>query len=174
MSTTGCIDWIRMYPTGFAVNKAIGFYKRYTMDVVKTVTDWPVIVQGALGSALFWAILELGQLSIRKLAERVNHDKKTANWFALAAHEASGDSGARARFICLYGAMHYLLKGFVITVLSWAVSPLLDIFAAVGYLISAYFFFRALAFVPHTASLGPIAERKQRFKESITKILQDN
>ncbi|MBK1685726.1 hypothetical protein [Rhodoferax fermentans] len=140
------------------------------MDIVKTITDWPVIVQGALGSALFWAILEIGQRGVRKFAARLGSDKKTANWFALAAHETSGEVGAQARFFCLYGAMHYVLKGLVVTVLSWAVSPLLDIFAAVGYLIATYFFFRALAFVPHTASLGPIAERRQRFKESIAEM----
>lgn len=137
------------------------------MDIVKTVTDWPVIVQGALGSALFWAILEIGQRSIRRVAARLGSDKKTANWFALAAHEASGEGGAKARFICLYGAMHYVLKGLIVTVLSWAVSPLLDVFAVVGYLIAAFFFFRALAFVPHTASLGPIPERRRRFNESL-------
>ena len=140
------------------------------MDIVKTVTDWPIIVQGALSSGLFWAILEIGQRSFRKFAECVGRDKKTANWFALAAHEASGEARAHARFICLYGALHYVLKGLVITVLSLAVSPFLDIFAAAGYSIAAYFFFRALAFVPHTASLGPIAERRQRFKESIAEM----
>lgn len=66
--------------------------------------------------------------------------------------------------------MHYVLKGLVVTVLSWAVSPLLDVFAAVGFLIAAYFFFRALAFVPHTASLGPISDRRQRFEESIAEL----
>lgn len=137
------------------------------MDILKTVTDWPVIVQGALGSALFWAILEIGQRSLRKFAERVGDDKKTANWFALAAHETLGEVGAQARFFCLYGAVHYIVKGLIITVLSCAVLPLLHIFAVVGYLIAAYFFFRALAFVPHTTSLGPIAERRQRFNESI-------
>lgn len=140
------------------------------MDIIKTVTDWPVIVQGALGSALFWAILEVGQKGVRKFAARLGRDKKTANWFALAAHEASGEAGAQARFICLYGAMHYVLKGLVVTVLSLAVSPLLDVFAAVGYVIAAYFFFRALAFVPHTASLGPITERRRRFAESIAEV----
>jgi hypothetical protein len=68
--------------------------------------------------------------------------------------------------MCLYSALHYVLKGLVITVLSLPVSPFLDIFAAPGY-----FFFRALAFVSHTASLGPIAERRQRFKESIAEMM---
>lgn len=140
------------------------------MDIVKVVTDWPVIVQGALGSALFWAILEIGQRSVRKFATRLGSDKKTANWFALAAHEASGEAKAHARFICLYGAMHYVLKGLIVAILSWAISPLLDVFAAVGYLIAAYFFFRALAFVPHTASLGSIPERRRRFEAGVAEV----
>ena len=137
------------------------------MDIVKSVTDWPVIVQGALGSALFWAILEIGQRGIRRIASRLGDDKETANWFALAAHELSGEPGAHVRFICLYGAIHYFLKGLIVTVLSWAVLPLLDVFAVAGYVIAAYFFFRALAFVPHTSSLGSGPERRRRFEESI-------
>lgn len=139
------------------------------MEILKIVTDWPVIVQGALGSALFWAILDVGQRIVRRIASRLGSDKETANWFALAAHEASGEMGNKARFFCIYGAMHYVLKGLIVTVLSWAVSPLLDVFAAAGYLIAAYFYFRALAFVPHTASLGPIPERSRRFNESLSK-----
>jgi hypothetical protein len=139
------------------------------MDIVKTVTDWPVIVQGALGSALFWAILEIGQRIARRIAARLGSDRETANWFALAGHEASGEPGAKARFFCIYGAMHYFLKGLIVFVLSWAVSPLLDVFASVGYLIAAYFFFRALAFVPHTNTLGSIPERRRRFEESIAR-----
>jgi hypothetical protein len=140
------------------------------MEIIKTVTDWPVIVQGALGSALFWAVLEIGQRAVKRASARLGKDLETANWFAMAAHDGTGSLRANAQFFCVYGALHYILKGFVVTALSLVVSPWIDVFATVGYLISAYFFFRALAFVPHTASLGPIHEREKRFAESLEKL----
>jgi hypothetical protein len=141
------------------------------MNIIQTITDWPVIIQGALGSALFWAILEFGQRGTKGIAARLSDDKKTANWFALAAHEAAPQVAVEARFFCFYGALHYIVKALIVAVLSWAVSPLLDIVASAGYLISAYFLFRALAFVPHTKSLGTSDERKKRFKESLVQLL---
>ena len=143
------------------------------MDLIKTITDWPVIIQGALGSALFWAIIEFGQRVARRTADRLSKDKVTANWFALAAHEAPPPMVEHARFICLYGSLHYMLKALVTIAVSFAINPILDVFASVGYLISVYFLFRALAFVPHTASFGPIADRKKRFLASVASVLKE-
>lgn len=144
------------------------------MDIIiKTVTDWPVIVQGALGSALFWIILELGQRVVRRAGERLGKDLDTANWYARVAHDGAGSFRAGAQFFCVYGALHYILKGLVVTMLSLVVAPLIEVFATVGFLIAVYFFFRALAFVPHTASLGPIPVRKQRFAERLAKMDAD-
>lgn len=137
------------------------------MDLIKTITDWPVIVQGALGSALFWAFLEVGQRSVRRIAARLGEDKRTANWFALAALEATGEVRSEAQFTCLYAALHYLLKALLITVMSLAIGGLIDVFASVGYLIAVYFLFRALAYVPHVSSFGPAVDREQKFQESL-------
>ena len=85
------------------------------IEVFKTVTDWPVIVQGALGSALFWVILEGGQRAMRSLKSRLGSDWETANWWSLAAHEApEGPPRDKARFFCLYGAAHYALKAMIV------------------------------------------------------------
>lgn len=143
------------------------------MDIVKTVTDWPVIVQGALGSALFWAILELGQRGLRQLANKLSSDKETANWFALAALEASPPLRENARYMCLYAAMHYLLKASIVATLSLAVSSFINVFATVGYLIAVYLLFRALAYVPHTSTFGPIKERPKKFEDSVKAVAQE-
>lgn len=137
------------------------------MDIVKTVTDWPVIIQGALGSALFWAILEFGQRGLRRLTSKLSLDNETANWFALASLEASPPLREKARYMCLYAALHYLLKAGVVLILSLVVSPVIDVFATVGYLIAVYWLFRALAYVPHIETFGPINERAKKFDDSI-------
>jgi hypothetical protein len=133
------------------------------MDIINTVTDWPVIIQGALGSAMFWAVLEVGQRLLKRAATRLSSDKKAANWWALSAHEARGELAQKARFMCIYAAIHYLLKAGVVTAISLAIGSAIEVFSSVGYLIAAYFLFRALAFVPHTTSWGSSEGRKRAF-----------
>jgi hypothetical protein len=135
------------------------------MDILKTVTDWPVIVQGALGSALFWAVLEIGQRLAKKAAARVTNDRWAANSFALTALEGKGEFGDFCRFMCLYAALHYVVKAAIVAVLSLAIGSVADVFASAGYLIAVYFLFRALAFVPHTTSWGPLDVRKKMFQQ---------
>ena len=84
------------------------------MDMIKTITDWPAIVQGVLGSALFWIILELGQQSFRHISTKLGKDKTTAKSFALTAHEAVGELQVTARFFCLYGSAHYFVKAMIV------------------------------------------------------------
>jgi hypothetical protein len=145
------------------------------MDFIKTISDWPVIVQGALGSALFWLVLELGQRVTRRLAAKVGHDRKTANWFSLAAHiSPAGPGRDTARFFTLYGAIHYGLKGAIVTALSAALGGLLDVFASVGYLMAVYFFFRALSYVPHSSSHGTKEQQEKKFEQSRAEIRARN
>ena len=137
------------------------------MDIIKSVTDWPVIVQGALGSALFWAVLELGQRTAKRAATRLSADRKTGNNWALMAHEAKGSVAVEARFMCMYAALHYLLKAGVVAALSLALGSAIEVFSSVGFLISTYFLFRALSFVPHTTSWGSLEDRKNAFQRFI-------
>lgn len=137
------------------------------MNLISAITDWPVILQGVVGSAFFWLILEVGQRLVRKIGSKVGEDKETANLYALAAYEASSPAlVAEARFVCLYGAMHYALKALLVAAMSAFFAPFLDIFAAAGYLFSVYFLFRALSYVPRVRSMGNKAQRVERFKNA--------
>ncbi|GAB3368112.1 MULTISPECIES: hypothetical protein [Giesbergeria] len=137
------------------------------MDIIKTITDWPVIVQGALGSALFWAVLELGQRIVKRIASRLSTDYKAGSTWALMAHEAEGPLAHDSRFICMYAALHYLLKAGIVSALSLALGNAIEVFSSVGFLIAMYFLFRALSYVPHTSSWGSLEDRKQAFQTLI-------
>ena len=137
------------------------------MDIIKTITDWPVIVQGALGSALFWAVLELGQRLVKRIATRLSADRKTGSDWALMAHEAKGLFAQEARFMCMYAALHYLLKAGIVSALSLALGSAIEVFSSVGFLIATYFLFRALSYVPHTTIWGTLEDRKQAFQSLI-------
>ena len=138
------------------------------MDIIKPITDWPVIIQGALGSALFWLVLEVGQRATKRISAKLSKDRKTASWFSLAAHAAPpGPMQEAGRFFPIYGAIHYALKGTIIVVISAALGGVLDVFSFVGYVMAIYFYFRALSYVPHSSSLGTTEEQEARFNGSL-------
>ena len=81
------------------------------MEIINAITEWPVIIQGALGSALFWLIIETGQRTTRKFSAKLGEDHRTANWFSLAAHEAPpGNTRETARFFVFTVLYITLLK----------------------------------------------------------------
>lgn len=135
-------------------------------EIIVAITNWPIILQGVLGSALFWVVLELGQRGTRRMMGRFGKDKQTANWFAAAAHSLpAGEALEQARFVCLYGATHYAAKGFIVAILSVALAGFVQVIAIVGFLISGYFFFRALSFVPHSSKFPDSV--RNRFLEDL-------
>ena len=125
------------------------------MDIFEEILKWPIIVQGALGSALFWLVLLLGQKSTNFLASKVSSDKQVATFFChLAKSAPNQDQKVRGFFYCLYGAFHYFLKAFIVIVLALLISPYNHVASIAGYLISLYFLFRSLSYVQHFSSLG--------------------
>jgi hypothetical protein len=142
------------------------------MSIPEFIQSWPVIIQGALGSALFWLILVLGQKSVQFITSKLRKDKETAEFFALMAwsHKTHyPDSNTRAFFTCLYSAIHYLVKAIIIIIVAWLSSPLSQVFWIAGNIISIYFLFRALSSVPHLASLGDVDARlDQIFKSGLS------
>jgi hypothetical protein len=132
------------------------------MAILEMVQDWPVIVQGALGSALFALVLFLGQSTTRFLTTRLRAEKETAEFFALVAWSNKrpyAERSTRGFFTCIYAALHFFLKAMIVLVLAWIVSPLNYVIAVVGYLISLYYLFRALSRVPHLSDLGNVDSR---------------
>ena len=140
------------------------------MNIIETITDWPVIFQGVLGSALFWFILATGQLTFRYIITKLDKDRTSATAYALLAYDAPPELKELGRFFCLYGAFHYTIKALIVFVVSFAIEDLVQTFAIVGYFLATYFLFRALSFVPHSDSLGSSDERKKKLKDILSKI----
>jgi len=136
------------------------------MDIFNTILKWPVIIQGALGSGLFWLLLLAGQVFVDKLSAKLNKDKQTGRDVALLARaESNRKMAAEAFFSCLYGSLHYFIKAMIVIVLALLISPINHVISIVGYLISVYFLFRALSWVPHFDTFGTMEEAKEKLKK---------
>ena len=120
------------------------------MEIIGKILEWPIIVQGALGSGLFWLVLFAGQKITNKISEKWNSDKKTANYFAKSFSATKHEAVRHLAFqSSMYGVLHYFTKSILIVVLSFIFGEFIPLFQTLGLIISLYFLFRTLSYVPH-------------------------
>ena len=126
------------------------------MELINEILKWPVIIQGALGSFLFWLIFTLTQKASSSLISKLKGEKEVGKFFAKSAHDAFYeklyDASNYAFFVSIYAALHYFLKFVLALFIALLVSNLIPVFGYIGYLFGAYFLFRSMSYVPHFAT----------------------
>jgi hypothetical protein len=121
-------------------------------ELVEAIKAWPVIVQGALGSALFWLILLVGQKLATRLASWQSTRSKRArrNWLVnerakcLAGLAPSAETFATYATILLYRASRPLCRSLLWLVLGLAFEALFFPAGLVGYIGALYYLFKAI------------------------------
>ncbi|MCZ8014493.1 MAG: hypothetical protein O9274_02230 [Limnobacter sp.] len=123
------------------------------MELLQKVLDLPVIVQGALGSALFWLVLELGQWVARQASStraKLGKQDQTATQIALASVLEKSPEARRFAFQgMVHGALHYTVKALIFLAMGLSIQPIVPVVGTVGILAALIFLFRALAYVPN-------------------------
>ena len=123
------------------------------MEILNSINSLPVIVQGALGSGLFWLTLKIGHGCLSFVSEKISKlqkRKQTALYIALGA--ALDDSQETREFLfqgMVHGALHYFVVAVVFIILALLFQNFLPVFSTVGYLGALFFAFRSLCFVPN-------------------------
>jgi hypothetical protein len=121
------------------------------MDVfVKQVLEWPVIIQGALGSALFAFILYLGQKVSYFISVKISNLSRQNKINALLVEKVKyqitqNENEERSAHIgiLVYGALKSLTLGFILITLGLAFETIIPIFGLVGYLGALIYLFEA-------------------------------
>jgi hypothetical protein len=91
------------------------------------VGEWPVIIQGALGSALFWAVLELVRFAVKKLAaagtsirRNATHDAMQKEYVHLRfTSHSGGQDFLFGHFLVLHIALTYVIAGLCVACLGF-------------------------------------------------------
>jgi hypothetical protein len=125
-------------------------------DIIQIIKEWPVIVQGALGSALFWLVLLIVQrASSLGILYFSNHSRtQRFSWLISreCKHEAFGgaETDAKAAYAtsCLiYRSLRHCYKGLMWLALGLIVYPFFDIGLVIGGFGMVYFFSKAFEVV---------------------------
>ncbi|MCU8562355.1 hypothetical protein M2G36_21620 [Vibrio vulnificus] len=146
------------------------------MNVIETVTAWPVIVQGALGSALFALVSYTGQAVVR-IASSKWASYSQYNNSILASQKASLiDAHLKNDDIhvgsilseLVFCSLHYIMKAVLFVALGAVVESLLPVFGFVGYLIGFIYLFKAMSYSPHLGFLNKKSkEELEELKEKL-------
>ena len=139
------------------------------MEIVKKILEWPVIVQGALGSFLFWLLFTIGQKTFNFFNKKFRKEKELGGFFGRTARDQFKKENytlsTYSFFTCIYASIHYFLKFTLTAFISFIIAGLIPVFAYVGYTIAIYFIFRALSYVTHFRTFEKEDERKSKIKD---------
>lgn len=120
-------------------------------EIILKVTEWPVIIQGALGSGLFWLLLLLGTKITDFITDKIGNftkqasiDNKRAEVIRYRALESDDPALASLGVISLiYGTFHFVVKALIMVIFGLIFQPIIYIFGIVAYVVALYFLFRA-------------------------------
>jgi hypothetical protein len=145
--------------------------------LITTFKDWPVIVQGALGSGLFWITLYALQLLFARMANGFSYLSK-ANELSSLRDElaniqlslANGDQKTHAVISILYRMSRPFINGMLWLVLGLLLGSAISIFDVVGYIGSLYYFAKASTIVAPYSYAGDLNERNEAILQRITEL----
>ncbi|MDF4462092.1 hypothetical protein P3384_23100 [Vibrio parahaemolyticus] len=124
--------------------------------VIETVTAWPVIIQGALGSALFAFCFYLGQVAVKLISKKSKTYSKQVSDEIVARDEllketlAEGDLNDKLLVLSgmTYPALHYVIKALMFFAFGHLAESIIPVFGSIGILIGVFFLFKALLYCP--------------------------
>jgi hypothetical protein len=135
-------------------------------NLIKEILEWPIILQGALGSFLFWMLLSGGQKLTSFLVEKFSKYSKTKKLRILQEELlklkiATGDSINRPSYLAalIYRALRHVVLGLIWLTLGFASEAVIPTFEIVGFLGALFYFFNALS-VFRTVSASDDSEKR--------------
>lgn len=150
--------------------------------LITSVQDWPVIIQGALGSALFALVLFVGQKvasyfldtfransrqsRIRQLKEQLIRLK------ALKAKDHS-ERGYYASLLWLRASRH-VVKALIWLTLGLAFNSTLGVLGVIGFMGAIYYFFFALNIVKAIHYDGDITQKIEEIRAEMAELNADD
>ncbi len=143
--------------------------------IVAAATDLPVIVQGALGSALFALALFGGQRLSTLLGRRFAKSSRECRRIFLMEQQLkynvlkSGEYSAKGAFVSLlvYRASRSLFKSLIWLTLGLAFGTIIEVLGLVGYCGCLYYLFAGLNTVTGPETVPDVDAKLQAIKKEL-------
>lgn len=119
---------------------------------ILTITNWPVIVQGALGSALFAALFFIGRLISKSLHglfkkvlyQRAKHTQSLHEVRTKVIKASTSERKIQWMALLIYLILGHIIRAFIWFIFGSITSSIIPVFSVIGYLGALYYLFNAL------------------------------
>lgn len=149
-------------------------------SIIEIIKDWPIIVQGALGSGLFWLLLLCAQKTTKFMGDNFSKINKESELSALRTEllkiqmiETNGIDKLNFAAPIIYRMSRPFLKSMIWLVLGLLLDSTLPIFGVIGYIGSLVYLSKALNIVSPYKKIVDLQNRKSIVMDRINK-LEDN
>lgn len=148
-------------------------------DIVNTILEWPLIIQGSLGSGLFWLVLLLGQ-KITSLSSRIISQRSTKNeirylkilrdkYIGLKAHQDKNVQFSNYVITgSIYKSLRSLYSGLIWLALGLCFGSVIPVLGVVGFVGCLYHMFRGLSIVQAIDSSASPSEKIAEINKRIS------
>lgn len=138
-------------------------------ELIDAIVKWPIIIQGALGSALFWLVLLIAQKAAYKLLEIYSHKSKAArkSWLVSSQFKYALGMGTlghieKAHFfsVLIYRSTRHSYKALMWLVLGLIANTFESPLGIVGYLGALVYLLRAFEVVSPNRDTPDVCKKK--------------
>lgn len=149
-------------------------------QLAEKIANWSPILQGALGSALFWIILQILTFLTRKTAalfvsldHQMHRERSIREWVYRKFTSRSGLAYyPQGYFLTFYNVLKYFLQGFIFVCIALLVGSKFGVVYGICLVGAIYFLLRALVWlVPsnkwQSGSLKHHWERVKKLEEEL-------
>jgi len=142
---------------------------------IKTITEWPSIIQGAIGSALFWILLQILTLIAKKLFQLTGsfkeYSKKNKSLREYIYRKYTSHDGLayypQGYLYTFSEVLKYFLEGFIFVCIALLFREYFSVITSICLVGAIFYFAKALIWlIPHFTWNSTSAEAKwRRIKE---------
>ena len=155
------------------------------MELLKKILDLPIIIQGVIGSFLFWLVFVIAQKLIDAVSKlfaqfnkRIEKENILFEQMHLLQHVLPIDqiAGMRIHIASIHTGIYLFIKGAIFLSFGLIASDLIGGISVVAYIFSLYYFFRALkaCYVKVFSDGKSVEEQKKRLAELDERLKQIN
>lgn len=147
-------------------------------NIIKIINEWPVIIQGALGSALFAFLLYFGQKLFAYYSQvtssyssKTTQRKIRREIFRLQALKATNNNDKSYYASMLwFQASSRVIKGLIWLTMGLVFSSVIDVIGFVGYIGCLYYLFEALDIIKPIERVDNIDETINNLQNKLKEI----
>jgi hypothetical protein len=145
-------------------------------DLIEIVKQWPAIIQGALGSGLFWLTLNLAQKVFKWSSLHFSKYSKSQRISWLISREAKhgafggaidNSEAAYCTSVLIYRSLRFVYMGFLWLGLGLVISPFIESGLVIGGMGLIYFFLKAYEVVSPISADENTPEAWQETKQEL-------